>query len=44
MARKKSFKRVDRMGLDDVCLDCCDFVKKKYDCKNCAITKLKWNL
>ena len=37
----KKEMRHNNFKLDQVCLDCCDFIKSKIDCKKCGITYLK---
>ena len=34
-------RRVNRKELDEVCLDCCDFVKVKLGCIDCGVERLK---
>jgi hypothetical protein len=34
-------RRVNNKQLDEICLDCCDFIKKKLGCIDCGVEMLK---
>jgi len=34
-------KRVSKRQLDEVCLDCCDYIQKKAKCEKCSVNELK---
>jgi hypothetical protein len=45
ISKKREYEhRVNYQGLDDVCLDCGDFIQGKATCFSCGVTALKQNL
>ena len=41
ICKRREVRRITNKQLDEVCLDCCDFVKVKLGCIDCGVERLK---